>query len=215
MLGLLVKDIMNLKVQVKQILLVIVLYSVIFIPNGGSGFSGMMVMLSTILIITAIGYDDKARWDKYALTMPVSRRDLVVSKYLLLLLLNITGAVLALIALGIVGMVGNNTASFAEEVGGLGVIAGLMLLMFSILMPLLFKYGVEKARLLMIVCFLIPTLIILGASYLSKRFPGELNIVNTAGDLLTKYMWAIPVIGVLALIISAMCSIHIVERKDY
>ena len=214
MLGLLVKDLMNLKQVAKQFLLIMVLYSVIFIPSGGSGFAGMIVMLSSILILTAIGYDDKARWDKYALSMPLTRRDLVVSKYLLLLLLNIAGAVMSLLILGIVSAV-RHTVDFAGELGSVGVIAGLMMVMFSILMPLLFKYGVEKARMLMIVCFLIPTLIILGASYLSKQIPGGMAVFSSLEQLVTNSFWAVPIIGVLALILSALCSIRIMERKDF
>ena len=43
----------------------------------------MMVML----VITSLAYDERSRWDRYALTMPVSRKEMVLSKYLLGLIL--------------------------------------------------------------------------------------------------------------------------------
>lgn len=48
-------------------------------------FFNVYVLFSVMIPMSAIAYDDKAKWDRYALTMPVSRRDLVISKYLLAL----------------------------------------------------------------------------------------------------------------------------------
>ena len=64
----------------------------------------MTVMSFSMLILTSMGYDEAAGFDKYALTLPVNREDLVRTKYLLLLLLLAAGFV--------VGMTGNVLINF-------------------------------------------------------------------------------------------------------
>ena len=44
-----------------------------------------MILFTIMIPMVAMSYDDKSKWDRYALTMPVSRRDMVLSKYLLAL----------------------------------------------------------------------------------------------------------------------------------
>ena len=43
---------------------------------------GVLAVLAAMMPVTAFSFDEKAKWDKYALSMPVSRRDLVLSKYI-------------------------------------------------------------------------------------------------------------------------------------
>lgn len=88
MKGLILKDLLNLKAQYK-VFVVMILFFVVFALMGDSHdtLGVILTMITIMLPITALAYDERSQWDKYALTMPVSRRDLVLSKYLLGLLL--------------------------------------------------------------------------------------------------------------------------------
>ena len=100
MKGLLLKDIYNLRKVGKQYILILAFFTVYcFFLKNPSFFPMMTVMSFSMLILTSMGYDEAAGFDKYALTLPVNREDLVRTKYLLLLLLLAAGFV--------VGMTGN------------------------------------------------------------------------------------------------------------
>ena len=89
MKGLLMKDLLNLKRQGGIILLVLAMYGLFAFSSGMSEVLGSMIcVFGAMLPVTALAYDERAKWDKYALTMPVTRRQMVLSKYLLGLLLN-------------------------------------------------------------------------------------------------------------------------------
>ncbi|MDK2942114.1 MAG: type transport system permease protein, partial [Acetobacterium sp.] len=103
MKGLILKDLINLKSTFKMLGLMIALFAVIYIPQGNGFIFGMIILMFAMMVVTTISYDDLAKWDAYALTMPVTRKEMVLSKYLVMALLNTLGAVLALI----VGIVGN------------------------------------------------------------------------------------------------------------
>ena len=98
MKGLMLKDILNFKNQQgKTFFLLIILYFVMALKmNNSSFFMGVWIVLGITLPISSIAYDEKAKWDKYALTMPVTRRDIVTEKYLLSLLFIVVGNVVSI-----------------------------------------------------------------------------------------------------------------------
>ena len=78
--GLILKDIYNIRRNVKMLVLMLVIFGVIFIPQGGgAALIPIYVLLCSMMVVTTISFDDLAKWDKYALTMPVSRNDMVLS----------------------------------------------------------------------------------------------------------------------------------------
>lgn len=62
--------------------------------DGFSVIGAMISLLVVSLVISSFSYDDLAHWDSFAATLPVSRRKLVASKYLFLLLLGVLAVVL-------------------------------------------------------------------------------------------------------------------------
>ena len=98
MKGLIIKDLYNLRKQLVLYIIIGVIYSVIGVvakDSGGSSFIGLILIFSAMLPITAVSYDERAKWDKYGLTMPVSRRETVAAKYLLGVILTAAGALLS------------------------------------------------------------------------------------------------------------------------
>lgn len=103
MKGLILKDIYNLKKQYKVLLLLFVFYTGFSLFTGDAGFlTGVLSLMMVMLTITTLAYDERSKWEKYALTMPVSRTDLVLSKYLLGFLLSVATFILNLIFLLVV-----------------------------------------------------------------------------------------------------------------
>jgi len=95
MKGLIIKDILNLKKNLNTLLVLVIFYAFLGYRSGDpSMLIAMIVLLLTMMSITSISYDDLAKWDKYALAMPISRKNIVLSKYILAVLLSISGVVL-------------------------------------------------------------------------------------------------------------------------
>lgn len=169
MRGLLKKDLKSLALQSRVVLLLLVFYAALFIMGGkenGGTFMGMIAMLSVLLPITALSYDEKAHWDRYALTMPLSRNALVWSKYLLSLLISLGCGLLSLVICLV-----SKTYPVSEALVVSWMMAGVALFLSAITYPLYFKLGVEKARFVFMAIFLTPTLLLLLASRLNLRLP--------------------------------------------
>lgn len=206
MSGILYKDLMNLRRYLRQLVLVFAVLLVIFsFSDSNYGFiSAYAVMLSMMTVISSLAYDEQAHWDKYAMTMPLSRKTLVGSKYLLGLVVALAGSVIALVV--IVG-----GALFANQnlLEGLSVVASCLcvaLIMLAILLPFIYKLGVEKARMMMLAIFLLPTLAVLGASRLGLQMPGDSFWLGVA--------IALPIVTIAGYFISFLVSVHIFNKKE-
>lgn len=210
MVGLLLKDILNLKKYVKQIGIAMILFIIFGINMKNPPYIiGMMVMMSSMMVITSMGYDEQAKWDKYALTMPILKKDIVLSKYLLLIITTLMGAGVSLIV-SLIMITFLDMGNIKEVLIACGLIILIAIAAFSLLIPVIFKVGVEKARIMMFVVFGIPTLIILGVSKLIQRY----NIPKPSEDQIKMLGYAFPFIVLLVFAVSYFISVSIFNKKE-
>ena len=155
MKGLLIKDLCNLKQIGRQTLLVLaVMAAWCAFLNNAQIFSMMMALYSMMLMFTAMSYDEMANFDKYALTLPVTRADLVRTKYVLLVLLFGAGMLVGLLGEGIFFLLrGAGELTLLEQTASLFTVAVFYLLGFLVLIPVIFRLGMEKARLFLSLIF--------------------------------------------------------------
>lgn len=104
------------------------------------------VMLAGLTAVTLIAYDERSGWTTLSRAMPYSKAQLVSVKYIVTLLLLAMAAVLAVV----VQLVRAGTgAGNASSMGGiLGMLLSAGLVTPAVLLPLVFRFGVEKARIL-------------------------------------------------------------------
>ena len=89
MTGLIMKDILVMRKALKSYLFIMVLYAVMAwldILNFGFIITFIQVMLM-VLPITAFAYDEQAKWDRYAMSLPLGRSKVVGARYLFVLVL--------------------------------------------------------------------------------------------------------------------------------
>ena len=209
MWGLIRKDLYSLSSSVKSIVLLMIVFGVIFIPqSGGFAFISVTVFIMASLVISTISLDNAVMWDKYALTLPLSRQDIVKSKYVLLLLLSIIGAVIGLVACAIYETVVNEN-SLAEMLQMGLLMATMAVAIFSIVLPIIYKYGVEKARMLMVLCIFLPVVVVLSLVYFAENSSVDLAFLD--GPLLTVLAM---LIAAAAFIVSYFISVRIYSRQD-
>ena len=164
MKGLLYKDLLLIRRQAKFLLLMLAVYAFTFIlaarggdPVSSAGAAGIVtafaVMLETVLVINTMAYDESAKWDGYARTLPVGPGGVVGAKYLFVLLFSAAMAALAVLAEAAL-LRGRITG---EDAAGAAAGAGLSpLVLCSVLLPFVYRFGLQKARFVMAAIFLIP-----------------------------------------------------------
>ena len=138
-------------------------------------FGGVVFIMMVMLVITSLAYDERSRWDRYALTMPVSRQEMVLSKYLL-------GLILLTFALfiNIIFLILLNPSPLGEVLILTLSLFGIGLISLSILLPLMYKYGVENGRLLLILVLFVPMAAVLMITRMGLAPPGETFIQASA-----------------------------------
>jgi len=202
MKALIIKDLLNLKGQYKIIIAIFVFYAMISFGSSDASFLfGMISVIMVLLTITSISYDERSKWDKYALTMPVNRQDIVISKYLLGLILASVALVLNLIFTLLF-----SDLSTSESVAVPFALFGVSLLFLALVLPPLFKYGVEKGRFIMMMIFFVPTGVIIIASKM-----GNISIGN---DILNNLPYILVISLIIAVGISIKASLRIYNNKE-
>lgn len=201
MTGLFLKDLISLKRQGKTLLIFFVMYIVLFIAMKNVDFIyGMIIIICTTLVLNTFSYDEASKWDYYALALPISKQQLVLCKYLLSVTLSFAG-LLTCIIISVV----TNKLSFDTWLT-LYALVGVAILIISIMLPLLFKFGTQKARLLVICVILAPVFLALLASKAGIPAPTEATI---------KFLIILsPFVLAACFIASFFISCRIMEKKE-
>ncbi len=206
MKGLLIKDFMAIKSQAKVYAVALAIYLVLgVIQKNAMLFNTMTLLMPLFIPLSAMAYDERAKWDSFALTMPVSRDSLVYSKYLLAVL---TTVVCALLSVLVGNFVSDEPESNAAVVTALVFVETLV---FSLWFPFIFKLGVEKGRIVMMVILLGPSALI----YFLPQLRVELAAGIASPAEFFKYLWAAPIISLVFLLISISISVRIYRKKEF
>lgn len=212
MKGLLLKDIYNLKRLGKQYLIICagMLVWSIFMKNYS--FFSMMIMLSGIMsVLSSFSFDEAVHFEKYALTLPVTKKNLVQAKYVLLLVFLIGSFLIGILGSALLDLImDGGILELQEQLISAASVACLFLLAFSIMIPAIFKLGVEKGRMLLVGIYMGIFALVWGGLYLLK----ELEIHFSDGTA-SKLFGAAALVILAVFFVSYRVSIKIVEKKEW
>mgnify|MGYP003450688398 CR=1 FL=1 len=166
------------------------------------------VIFMGMLVNTLIAYDERDKWDRQVLTMPITRKQYVTGKYLVGMILQ--GTVLVLTAganaLQMVLHEGFLWEAFRAEVGILLVLASAAP---SLTLPFIFRNGSEKGRMAyLIVIGTVFALAALGAIILEK-----LNLMHKQVELPGGPL--VVVLVVLLYLGSWVLSVRWYEKREF
>ena len=153
MKALIYKDLLTLWKNLRNYLLMCVIFQVASI--AGEDFEFMRfypLILVASLPHTLLAYDERSGWEKYALTLPLGRKKLVGSKYLVGLLL-IGGSFLLA---AVTGLVRGWREGFFDPFDywfELCVLLTLGVSVMGVALPMSFRLGTEKGRMANMVCY--------------------------------------------------------------
>lgn len=208
MKGLLLKDWYVLLRQTKWTLAIVLVYVCLPLAGSQSFLSAFAIIFCAMLPLTLMSLDEKTGFDRYALALPCSRRDVVLSRYLLGL--GTVGAVTVLLLLvsAVSSLIYDQRALLSSVCETAPMLAG-GLLYLSISLPIAFRFGVEKARL----WFVLVTAVLAGSiaavvSVLPSEPTALVSFIASPGIL-----WLVP--AALALFgLSLLLSLRIYEKRE-
>lgn len=208
MLGLIKKDLLVMKNNLKYFLLMILVFA--FFSRESNIIYFIPIFISIMIFITTFSYDDYNKWDAYACTLPQGKRNVVKAKYLASLLLTLIAVLVTLILGLIIGGINKNfdAKEMLEIISG--VVVAIVLLQ-SIMFPLMYKFGVEKGRIgIFLGVFGMSGLIGFLFKYLNIKIPN--NVIQTFNDY---WFIILPIIVILMILVSYNVSKKIYLKKEF
>ena len=177
MLGLIKKDLLIVKNNLKLIGIVLTIFFILALQDKfditlALQFIEMIYLFVITLFISTFSYDEFNKWDAYAVTLPNGRKNIVKSKYITSIILVICALIVTLSLNYLISFI-NDSLEFEKVISLVLEMTTGIILIESIMLPIIFKLGIEKGRL----CLFGITITITGiATIVSKKFDLSISI---------------------------------------
>lgn len=185
--GLITKDLLQLKSYRKSLLIFIIIYICVSITQSSiNGIGQMLVVMLTLgfgmFSIATFNYDESSKADKYILTLPLTRKEVILSKYFFVVGLTLIGCILGMIVSFIITFIFTKSMPNILDIIllGIGSMFGIGVVE-SIQIPCIYKWGAEKGRLNMFILTLICAFIIGGISFIAfdvTKISSVISLIN-------------------------------------
>ena len=203
MIGLLIKDIYNIRKQALWYLATIIIFAFLSIVLKNGCFIASIGMVTAVNVpLTAIAYEEREGWQKFIVASGTKISHIVIEKYIMGLVFSFISTIALLIFFLMTEVAINSWLEFTISVC-------MQLLTLSIAMPITFKFGVEKSRsYLMVAVFAIMVIFVA----LMTLFGKVLNtiVINVALISSLLIIMALIILGV-----SYYISIKIYKKKEF
>ncbi|MEK4228783.1 ABC-2 transporter permease [Solibacillus sp. FSL H8-0538] len=211
MQALLLKDILMLQKQIKMMLWLLLIISIAaFIFEQGVMLISVALIFGTLQVTTVFVFDESCQWDKFAGSLPVNKKDIVQSRYVLGFVLTIGSLLIVTPILFIVNLF-TMQLPFHYVVALLAVSLFGALFMLAILLPINIKFGSQKGRLITTCVFLLPTFT---ASFITGFVEGKENLFPPF-ETLVVMSYALPFIAFIIVLFSYQLSVVLYRKKQF
>lgn len=215
MTGLMVKDFLVMRKSIKTYILFLAFYFVMtaleLLPI--SFVTSMVQLIIMMLPLSAFSYDELAKWDRYAFSLPLGRRAVAGARYLFALLLSLFAALFGLVSCLVLSAFFHDP-NLVENCLTVTVSLALGLLYCDILLPLTYKLGPERARPYFYLVIFLPIILLFGAYKL-----GMLNnlsfLLELPDAVVIPFLLLLPLLPLLGMGVSYLISCRILERKEF
>lgn len=208
MIGLIRKDLLLIKRGMGSTLLILAFLVILFNATMGVAAGMAIIPISfAMMVLSTFIWDDTAKWDAYALCTPMAKRSVVLSKYLTSAILVLIGAVFSTVAACISLFFQGKIWSF-EVTLTFFTSVGLSCFMSAILLPLAYRFGAERARVILMICIFVPICL---AALMKNQF----SVVSFSNDTAIYILAVLPIIGMILLFPSYFISKAIYMQKDF
>lgn len=149
MTGLILKDLLILRKTLRSYLFMLIVYvGIAFTGVWSADIVGVLLVVMVVMLpMNVFAYDKQAKWDTYGLALPVGRTKTVAARYLCVLLLCLLSAGLTAI-LGVMLYAAGRVEEPVEFLVSCSVMGLMSVLVNAIMLPFLYKFGPERARMM-------------------------------------------------------------------
>lgn len=218
MTGLLLKDLLVLQKALKTYVLFLGAYLVLALLDvfDISFVTAMVQVILLMLPLSAFAYDEQAKWDRYAMALPLGRKAVVGSRYLFLLVIVAIATAFNLAACLVMVLSGRSDgAGILEAVSSMLVSTGIGLLIAEIMLPLSYKMGPERARPFLYALVFLPMIALFAVAKLGLLKGLDLSFLNQMTELsLIGVFSLIPLAALAGMEISYLVSCRIMAGKE-
>lgn len=215
--GLITKDLLQLKSYRKSLVIFILIFVLTGIEQGieemGGYISIMLTLAFGMFSIATFSYDEQAKADRYIMTLPLTRKEIVLSKYVLIMLSTIVGAILGIIVSSAIVYLNLKSLPDIQELisMAIGGIFGIGIVE-AIQVPCIYKLGAERGRVQIFIVIAIIAFILGGIFFLGEKMsinlPVDLNLINQFMPII------LVVVTLLMYYISYRISCKIYSKKE-
>ena len=216
MKGLLVKDLCLMATQKRFFILILGVGALLTFGGQDIIFvMGYMMMVFGLFSGSTISYDDMNHGMGFLMTLPVSRKQYVRSKYLFMFLMIAVSLVVSVLFSFLGSTVG--TVMLPQDMVGTAiVISAVMSVLVSVFMVLIFKFGAEQARVVIAVLAGIGFFVAWIFQFIGEKMDGKLlinlNIANLSNEVVV-----LGCVGIAAFVIlvTYIIAVKVMENKEF
>lgn len=210
MLGLIKKDFLMIKSNFKTLAIIFVVYAIMAF-QGRMDLSFILPFMSVMIMISTFSYEEFNKWNAYACTLPSGRKNTVKAKYISTILMIVIVTFIVTITSILIAYTKENAINYESILSTiLGTSFATVLLQF-IMYPVIYKLGVEKARIgIFVVIF---GLGIIGA-LVSKIYDFK-KVLALLKPLENYVIFIIPILMIVMLYISYTISKRTNLKKEF
>ena len=223
MKGLIIKDLLNLSSYKTTLFLILIFCSMGMIGTDAVNFAPTFItVMIGMIVLSTFNYDEASHAEKYIVALPLTRKEIVMSKYVLAIVGNILGGIigiiLTIIIVNAMNVIRPDDLIRLDYQGLLvTVISGIfgVALIQAIQIPSVYRFGAEKGRIQMFLLIFLLVLMIAGAGFLITKIGFDINM-EEINHFMNRF--GIPVLILVSAVlyyISYKISYKILKKKEY
>ncbi len=222
MKGLIIKDLLQLKSYAKTIIIFSIIFILTSLNSEDANAMEMLILMMTLgfgmLGIASFSYDELAKANKYIITFPITKKEIVLSKYILEFMLLLIGAILGICLSFTISIILNKEQiEFMEMISvASGGILGVALVE-SIQTPCVYKLGAEKGRIYMFIITMVTAFLAGGIIMFGEKIALNYSInLGVLQNIMENYFPIIMIfITFIVYYISYKISYKIYNNKEF
>ena len=220
--GLIKKDLYNLASYKSSLIIMVLFCGIAIIGTKAINFAPIIICtIVGMIALSTFSYDEISKSNKYLLTLPTNKKEIVKEKFILAIGATILGGILGLLLTIIVINVTNyvkpeNMINIDYEslitttIGGMWGIS----LIHAIQIPSIYKWGAEKGRIQMFILFFAIIAIVVGIGFLIAKANFNIDI-EMLKDFINKFgLIFLVVLMIVMYYVSYKISYKIYKNKE-
>lgn len=211
MKGLILKDLLQLKTYKRTLIVFVIVFIATSLTQENT--RNLLVVMMTLGLgmfsIATFSYDEMAKADRFVLTLPLTKKEVIQSKYTLVVTATILGAILGMLVSIILSLAIQKELPNVQElvtlaiggIFGIGIVEAIQI-------PCIYKYGAEKGRIQIFIFMAIIAFVIGGIIFIGEK----MSISFLTNDWIYNFINFLPILLVILTAVIYFISYKIAYR---